>query len=201
MKVLSLALAALALGAFTHPAHAALRNSPFPPYIDQRFSDLEDDVAEGSAIARKYAKVVYDVALDGGSSTANKSLGITLPADAIITGFYAYINTAFTKAGGGAGVASVALQCGGTRNIMEYVNISSYAASNYMAKRLGDFSSQVLAGYNQPTSLVRQNEPFLSDAVASVPTACEVTAVVRGNSGYEAYTAGKFTAVIEYFSR
>lgn len=199
MKLFTLTLAALVLPAlFAHEAHAAQRGSPFEPYIDQRFSDLEDDVEESAASASKRAKVVYNVALDGGTSTANKSLGITLPAGAVIHNFFAYTSTSFTKAGGGAGVASLALQCGGTRNIMEYVNAS--AAFTYISRKLGNFAAQANIGY-QASALTRQNEPFISDAVASIPSACELTAVVRGDSGYEAYTAGKMTFIIDYFVR
>lgn len=193
-------LLALSLALLSTSSHAAMRGAPFVPEVDKRFSDLEDGAIEQSAAARKYAKVVYDVSVDGGSSTATKNLGITIPANSIITGLYVYINTAFTKAGGGAGVASLALQCAGTRDLMAYTNISDYGAYQYIARRLGTIASSPQISY-QLQSLTRENEPFLSDSVASVATACDVTAVVRGDSGYEAYTAGKATAIIEYFIR
>lgn len=190
-KILSLVLLAAIL---VPHAEAARRYSPFPPYIDKRFDDLETDL-EAVGVARKSAKVVYNVASDGGSSTATKALGVTLPAGTIITGMYVYVNTAFTKAGGGAGVASLALQCAGTRDLMEYQNISALGAGN-MYSRLMQGGVQGSSG-----SFIGTGAALESLNTGSVSTACEVTAVVRGDSGYEAYTAGKATAIIEYFNK
>lgn len=190
MKIL---LLALALFATPLASHAALQGAPYQPEVDNRFHLLEKDGSEGETIAKKYVEATYDVAVDGGGSTSH-DLGVDLPAGAIITAMYVYINTAFTKFGGGTGVASVALQCSGTRDLMSYQNISAYAATSYWA--------QIMAGFTGYTGgVLIPQRAATSDNVASVPTACNVTAVVRGDSGYEPYSAGKFTAIIEYFKR
>lgn len=189
MKSLLLILGLLALTAL--PAKAALEGAPFIPEIDSRFHDLEKDGSEGEAIAKKIAVASFDVAVDGGSSTATKDLGIDLPANSIITDVYVYVNTAFTKAGGGAGVASLAFQCAGTRDLMEYQNISALAAGNMYSRRRGTVALGSGAAIGTGAALESYNS-------GSVATACSVTAVVRGDSGYEAYTAGKSMLVIEY---
>lgn len=190
------ALIALALIVNSN-AYAALKGAPYQPEIDKRFSDLEEDQAEGAAVARKYAKAVYDVALDGGSSTASKDLGVTLPAGAVITGIYVYVNTAFTAAGGGAGVNSLALQCAGTRDLMGYQRATSLNADSI----LGRSASSTALDWAASGAAIGPSKDNQELQVPSVPTACSVTAVVRGDSGYEAYTAGKLTAIIEYFNR
>lgn len=201
MKSLKLSFLALAALVAAAPfAEAAMRNSPFPPYLDRRFDeaedrldDLEGDDDEGAAISKKYAKAVYDVAVDGGSSTSH-DLGVTLPAGSIITGLYVYINTAFTDSGAG----SVALQCAGTRDLMGYRNLTDYAEHSVFHRWLPGVA-------HEGTSIIAEgasNAPVLASTYgASVPTACSVTAVVRGDSGYVPQTAGKLTAIIEYFNR
>lgn len=189
------ALIALALIVNSN-AYAALKGAPYQPEIDKRFSDLEEDQAEGQAIARKYAKAVYDVAIDGGSSTSH-DLGVTLPAGAVITGLYVYVNTAFTASGGGAGVNSIALQCAGTRDLMGYQRATSLNADSL----LGRIASATASDWTASGAVIGPSKDNQEVQVASVPTACSVTAVVRGDSGYEPYSAGKMTAVIEYFSR
>lgn len=188
---------ALALILAANPAHAALRGAPYQPEIDQRFSDLEEDQAEGQAIARKYAKAVYDVSLDGGSSTANKSLGVYLPAGAVITGIYLYTNTAFTAAGGGAGVNSLAFQCSGTRDLVGYQKATALNADSLLAR----VASATAFDWASAAAVMGPSKDNAEVQVPSVPSACQITAVVRGDSGYEAYTAGKATLIVEYFSR
>lgn len=193
MKYAILALALLV----NAEAHAALKGAPYQPEIDKRFSDLEEDQAAGSAIARKYAKAVYNVAVAGGSSTATKDLGVVLPAGAVISGIYLYTNTAFTKAGGGAGVASVAYQCTGTRDLVGYQAASSLNADSLLAR----VASATAMDWSTTASIIGPSKDNQEIQVPSVPAACSVTAVVRGDSGYEAYTAGKQTLIIEYFNR
>lgn len=179
-------------------AYADRRGSPFHPHDDKRFDEIEDqleDNTEAVGLARKSARFVYDVAVDGGSSTATKDLGVTIPAGAIITSLHLYINTVFTDSGTG----SVALQCAGTRDLMGYRDLTS-APQDAVASRV------LQAIGFEGTSIVGVNDglyPFVQsgDLGASVPTACSVTAVVRGDSGYVEQTAGKLTGIIEYFIR
>jgi hypothetical protein len=193
MKHLLVLLAIL----MTAPAQAALRGAPFQPEIDKRFSDLEEDQAEGVAIARKYAKAVYNVATDGGQSGAEKNLGVTLPAGAVITSAWLYVNTAFTKAGGGAGVASLAFQCAGTRDIIAYQSASDLNADSIIGRNVSPTAMNWSSGANIVPESIHNAEL----QVPSVPTACTIEAVIRGDSGYEAYSAGKATLIIEYFDR
>lgn len=168
------------------------------PEIDKRFSDLEDDQVEGMAIARKYARAVYNVLFDGGSSGSEINLGVQLPAGAVVQQIFVYINTAFTLAGGGAATNSLALQCAGTRELIGYFNIKAIPA-DYGAQysvsgdaRLQQFSS----GSFIPVS---SDDKFVQ--VASVPTACNLTVVIRGSSGDEAFATGKASFIVEYLDR
>lgn len=195
MKYLSLALLLLV----NVNAFAAIKGAPFIPEEDQRFDVLENDSINQAAIARKYAKAVYDVSIQGGGSTAH-SLGTILPAGAVISRIYAYVNTAFTKAGGGAGVASLALQCSGTRNLIDYQNISAVNKDYALDWSLGINSGQN-SNWAGSATFVRASADNLFVQVESVPTACTVNAVVRGDSGFEPYSAGKLTTIIEYFTR
>ena len=192
MKFLPLALLAL----LTINAHAARSGAPFPPAIDKRFDVLENDVLDGVNVARKYAKFTYDVAVDGGESTSH-ALGVTIPAGAVITSFYVYINTLFADSGSG----SVALQCAGTRDLMEYQDLTSMPIDNVFVRTLDGTTR----GYGSATLITEasaQGARYSSAVtVGSIATACEVNAVVRSDNGYVVQTAGKLTGIVEYFIR
>lgn len=198
MKNLLLLLALLSTNAFADRRHA-----PFQPHDDKRFDEIEDqleDNTEAVGLARKAARFVYDVAVDGGSSTATKSLGVTLPAGAIITSMFVYINTAFTDSGTG----SVALQCSGTRELMGYQDLTAVGIDHVFARDLGGSAFNASAGAyigESAQSAAGTAAKALTGGVGSVPTACTITAVVRGDSGFVEQTAGKLTGIIEYFSR
>lgn len=190
MKYLLL-LALLSTNAFADRRHA-----PFQPHDDKRFDEIEDqleDNTEAVGLARKSARFVYDVAVDGGESTEH-DLGVELPAGAIITAVHLYINTAFTDSGSG----SVALECAGTRDIMGYRDLTAYAQDTLISRVLQavgfEGTSIISEGVANPAALA-------SSLGASVPTACDVTAVVRSDAGYVPQTAGKLTGAIEYFTR
>lgn len=178
-------------------AFATRRGAPFHPHDDKRFDEIEDqldETTEAASLARKQARFVYDVAVDGGSSTANKALGVTLPAGAVISKVLLYINTAFTDSGTG----SLAIQCGGTRDILGYADVTSLSMNSML---IGGYEDSAT---NSPTSgvMIVGDGPALTaitTGLNSVTTACEVTAIVRGDSGYVPLTAGKLTGIIEYF--
>lgn len=140
--------------------------------------------------AKQYAWTQYDVAVLGGASTT-KNLGLSLPAGAIITDVWVYINTQYAS----AGTESLGLQCAGTLDLMAYTPMTSHAADRMMSARLSG-SSSTGAGAPIPASPTVLN---LSQGYNSVPSACNVSAVVRSDSGYNPYTAGKATFIIEYF--
>lgn len=140
-------------------------------------------------VAKKYARVVYDVAVDGGESTPH-ALDYELPANSFITDVFVLIDTPFTDSGTG----SLALQCGGTRNLMGYIDITAATTDYY-------FGGAAVSTQTAGSSMILSSGTGTSGAVNSLPAACTVTAVVRGDDGYVPLTAGKLTAFIEYFNK
>lgn len=140
-------------------------------------------------LSKKYARVIYDVSLNGGGSTSH-SLSAQMPAGAIVTDLYVYINQAFTDSGTG----SLALECAGTRDLMAYRDITANSINDM-------FSVQVAHTNNTATAMIGESGETSAAAagIVSIPTSCQVEAVVRGDSGYVPLTAGKLTAIIEYF--
>lgn len=144
--------------------------------------------------AKQYAWSVYDTAVLGGQSVAHP-LGLTLPAGAIITDMWVYINTQFAS----SGTESLAFQCAGTRDLMAYNSVKNIAKDRVLT------AQQALIAMNggSATSFIGTTASGeavnLSQGFGSIPTACGVSAVVRGDSGYTPYTAGKATLIIEYF--
>lgn len=140
-------------------------------------------------LSKKYARVIYDVNLNGGGSTSH-SLSAQLPAGAIITDLYVYINEAFTDSSTG----SLALQCAGTNDLMAYRDITANSINDM-------FSVQVAHTNNTATAMIGESGETSAAAagIVSIPTSCQVEAVVRGDAGYVPLTDGKLTAIIEYF--
>lgn len=187
------------------PAFATRKGAPFHPHDDKRFDEVEDravlieaqlaEESEDGTVVRKQARFVYDVAVDGGSSTANKALGVTIPAGAVITKAMLYINTAFTDSGTG----SLAIQCAGTRDIIGYTDITALAMNTLIIGGYEDAQTNAAAsGVLIPET---GSLTAVTTALNSVVTACEVTAIVRGDSGYVPLTAGKLTGILEYFQK
>lgn len=140
--------------------------------------------------AKQYAWTQYDVAAQGGQSTAHP-IGLVLPAGSIITNAYVYINTQFAA----SGTESLGISCSGSQDIMAYSSVKNLPADRMLAGRL---SADVGTGAAAPIP-ASPTALNLSQGFVSVPSACEVKFDVRGASGYTPYTAGKATAVIEYF--
>lgn len=201
-KILVVLIALLIVSPF---AFAARQGSPYPPYLDQRFDQSEDaidvlelasdDSVEGQGLARKFSKAIYDVSSDGGSSVSH-GLGVSIPAGALVTGVYVYINTAF--ADGSASSSSLALECEDTRNLMEYKNMELVPIS---ALLYGSHAEPTAASSSSFIPSAANGAGSISSGLGSIGSACEVKAVVRGDAGYVPYTAGKATAVIEYFDK
>lgn len=140
-------------------------------------------------LAKKYARVIYDVSLNGGGSVSH-DLDAQLPAGAVITDLWVYINEAFTDSGTG----SIALQCAGTRDLMDWQDITLYSVNQiYKARASSDSYTSA------STSMLTAGSTATNAGIASVPSACNVTAVVRGDSGYVPLTDGKLTTLLEYF--
>jgi len=201
-------LVALLIAAVVVPSYslASRKGAPFQPHDDKRFDEVEDravlleaadtallgDSAEGAAIAKKYVKAVYDVAVDLGTSVAH-DLGVSVPAGAVFTNAYIYVNTAFTDSGTG----SLALECGnGLKNIMEYIDPTIWTVR--------DMFSLIPASNNFGSGSMISNQGLaptnVANNVGSVQNACAVRAVVRGNAGDTTLTTGKLTVILEYFN-
>lgn len=140
-----------------------------------------------TGVAKKFSRAVYDVDINGGQSTSH-DLHTSLPAGAVITDFWVYINEAFTDSGTG----SLAIQCYGSQDLLGYVDITAASLNQvYTGRKAADnFANTYLIGGTASAAAVNGS---------SVPSACTVTAVVRGDAGYVPLTAGKLTALIEYF--
>lgn len=132
-------------------------------------ADLEDPDGEGLYVPR-IARFVYDVAADGGSAAAH-GLGVSLPANTVITRSFFKIVTAFTSGTTGAG--TVALHCEDASNIKSAFDISAQAAN-----------ALVEGASTGATGAMKRG----------IASACEITATVAGT----AMTAGKLVGWLEY---
>lgn len=146
--------------------------------------------------AKQYLWTTYDVSVLGGQTAVPSNvinLGASLPAGAIIDRVYVYINTQFAA----AGAESLALQCAGTRDLMDYVAMKNTAADRMLSAGISGSS------FNDSASLVPPSPTVInvSQGFGSVPSDCAVSAVLRGDAGQTAYTAGKLTAIVEYFRK
>lgn len=176
----------LALLLSTNESFAARRGSPFSPDVDKRFAELEDAL-EGNAQARKQAKAVYDVAIEGGASTETYPLGVYLPAGAIITAAYLYINTAFTDGGTG----SVRVNCTGSGDIMGYNDLTALSINQMLAGGINEAAPA-------SSSIIKENSSA-NAGFNSVVTRCQLTAEVRSDGNFVGQSTGKFTLLVEYF--
>lgn len=174
-------------------SQAARLGSPFPPAVDKRFDELENDLEDNDATARKYAKATYEPAVDGGNSNSENSLGIQLPAGAIVTRAIFYVNTAIEGEGGGIKGGSLAIQCAGDKDILAYIDPEQMPA--------GSFLHGEAAGANfAATTLISQAAPRIQGLGQSVSSACTLEVKVRGDSGDEDLASGKGTLILEYFN-
>lgn len=167
----------------SYTAHAELRKAPFPPYIDKRFHELE----QGRV---KSVSFVYDYSVYGGDSTADIDLGVDLPANAVVTKLFLYVNDRFTDSGTG----SLQLYCESAEDLMAYRDMTVYANDaalfagiTYTAANSGGAGAIIGTGVSSVTTY------------NSIASSCSVKARVRGDSGYVPLTGGKLTGVIEYF--
>ncbi len=143
--------------------------------------------------ALQYAEFSYDVSVSGGSSTPH-AIGMSLPAGAVITDMYVYINTVFSGTGP---TNSVGISCSGSQNLMAYQALSGVAIDKMFAARLAN------ATFNGAAAPIgNAAAPLdLSQGYVSVPAACGVMVDVRAGSGYTPLSAGKLTGVLVYFKK
>lgn len=148
-------------------------------------------------LSKKYARVIYDVSLNGGQSTSH-DLNAVLPAGALISNLWIYVNQIFTDSGTG----SVSLQCVGSNDLMGYVDMTQFTLNDVLIGSYEDSqtnapnSTALIPG---PGSAGVQPTAVAVASLRSVPSACSVTSVVRSDAGFVPLLTGKFTALIEYF--
>lgn len=130
-------------------------------------ADIGAQSAEGLHLKR-IARVTYDVAVDGGTVAAH-GLGVSLPANSIITRSWLYIVTQFSDSGSG----TVAVSCEDANNIKTATDITGTAAGGFIEG---------------------QSTGAISAAVGGIAAACEVTATVATAT----QATGKALIFIEY---
>lgn len=136
--------------------------------------------------SKQYAYTLFDVSQIGGAVGAHAS-GLTLPAGAIITNVWLYINTQFAS----SGTESLGVSCGGSQNIMAYTGIKNTAADRLLAASI---SGSLFTGAAAPLP-ASPTVDNLSQGFASVPSDCSLAFDVLTTG----YTAGKATLILEYF--
>lgn len=120
-------------------ATAALRGTPFPPAVDQRFSDLEgevdtiqespvnNDYTEDGILLMRIARATYDVTVDGGT-VGTHALGVTLPAASVITRSWMRFGPAFSDSGSG----TVAIHCEDANNILSAADLTVHPTGGFL---------------------------------------------------------------------
>lgn len=177
-------------------ALATLKGTPFQPEVDARFNTIESmagdvTLSDGtSAIgAGKVTEAMqYATTADGlhsqrvaratlncassGCSVGAHTLGVTLPAKALITRSYIYVVTQMAD----TGTCTVAFHCEDSGNIKTATDLTGSAA--------GAFIEGASTG-------------AVSTAVSGIASACVITATVA-DGGSCVPTAGKIIAFVEY---
>lgn len=109
---------------------AYAQKSPVPPWFSSiagniKLSDATSN--EEGHFSEKVARFVYDVSTDGGSVAAH-SLGVILPARAVIVRSYFKIITQFSDSGTG----TVAIHCEDANNIKTATDITGSSANAFV---------------------------------------------------------------------
>lgn len=173
IKILGVAM----IVALSCAAFGALQGSPFMPEIDSRFNLLEGSVINTPHGAKQVLKATYDFsnATQLGGSTADIDLGVTLPANSLVTRSYIYIVTPLT------GVLSV----GGTTTKISCTNDSNIL----VAKDLSQFAAgYMLDGIQTGASLVS----------IQLSAACNPKVRFGAPLNGGGVSAGKFNLYLEY---
>jgi hypothetical protein len=161
MKFLLIGLLSLC----TLTAQAELRGTPFTPDVDQRFDVIEALNRDGVDRAKRVARVTYDASVTGGFGICT---GKFLPANALITDSYGFINTAFTA----GATANLAVTCEDGGNILAATEMSTYTTGLIQGLQRGSFPNMK----------------------AEIANRCEL----KFEQTADIFTAGKLTMFIEY---
>lgn len=160
MKKYLIGLAAILL--ITTAVYAA--KSPFPPWLQQYINANY----ENGRNVKRVAKAVFDTA-NGATAGTAYNLGVSLPANALVTQAYMYFNTQFVD----SGVGAISFECEDSQNLFAYADLTSYAAGSKLTMI--------------PTGSA-------ATMVAAIANGCNITANVRDVTP----SAGKVTLFVEY---
>lgn len=141
--------------------------------------------------AKQYLYTVYDVSTQGGASISHP-MGVSLPAGSILTSVWIYINTNFAA----SGTESLGISCGGSQNLMSYMPVKNIAADRILS---GVIATGSFTGSAPPIPVGATTLNFSQGFGSVVTSDCALSFDFRGNAGDTPYTAGKATAIIEYF--
>lgn len=175
MKNFFLLLLALA------PLTALSAQTPFLPEEEARFQALEGAILPSTT--KSLARAVFNPSANAnqGSSTVNsgvQSLGVTLPAGALITNSYAYVTTPVVGLN-----SKVGFECEDANNILAQTDLTSKLAGQvFSLNQTGN--STVSAGANISSFNMTDN----------IAAQCNVSARIS----IQPVTAGKVVLFIEY---
>lgn len=162
---------------FIASAHASLQGAPFMPEIDARLNALEGGFTIpltypiGSADGHQQAELVqvtYDFAKQTGA-VGTYSLGVTIPANAVIKRSYIYSITQPTTSASG----TLAFKCQNASDVLAATAAASFGAAG---ASIDGASTGAASAFKYTTA------------------ACTLQAVIATG----ALTAGKVTAYVEY---
>jgi len=141
-------------------------------------AELEARLSSSYKGAHHVARAVYDASRTNyGSSTVNSGvhgLGVTIPANAVITASYFYTKTAIVGSG-----SKVGFQCEDTNNILDQTDLT------------GNLAGTIINAKQNGASAVAGGE---ANMVAAIANGCEISAVVSEAP----VTAGKLILFVDY---
>ncbi len=148
---------------------AAIQGSPFQPEVDSRFDKIEQLSNDGIQYAH-VARATYSVAASGGA-VGSYSMGVSLPANAMITSGHVYFKSQFVDSGSG----TLALKCEDAGNILTAVDVTGNAAGSVIN--------------------INQNTSYFPNGISSnIAAQCDLTAVVAGTT----LTSGTLVLFLDY---
>lgn len=142
--------------------------------------------------SKQYLWTVFDVSANGGILGTHNQ-GVYLPAGAIITQEWVYIDQQFAS----SGTESLGFGCVGATDLMASNSVKNIAATTVISSLLGSVQPGTAGnGSFIGQAIVANGGSFLyNGGFGSIPAACQVTALVSTTK----YTAGKATLIVEYF--
>ena len=162
---------------------ALATTAPFHPYDEERFETLEDvtgvtypQTGPKETVGYSYQRIikaVYDAAVNGGSENTDYALGVTIPANHIVT--EASYRPTVTIVSGSDN--TVALKCDSANDLISAVDMTDFATDGASAYRYGALTP--------------------SSTASVITDGCELTITV--GSGSTGITAGKLDIFLKAF--